>query len=143
MKISSKAELDAAIIALERRKLHQEVQLIDQFNVVRDSMNPVNFIKNTITKLAETPNVGGGILKILSGLSVGILSKKLLIGKSSSVLTKLLSGVFELAVAKTAISNVDKVKAYGISIYHNLFKKNSNHVPESSNGHQKTYEEED
>lgn len=131
MKISNKAELDAAIVELEKRKVMQESLINTQFKAVRESLSPVNFIKNTFKKLTESPDMKEGILKTAAGLGLGVLSKKLFLGKSTSVFKKILSGVFELAVAKSTISNVDKAKAYGISIYNNLFKKNTNHKPVS------------
>jgi len=127
MKINSKASLDEAILQLEKRRLMQEEELIAQFKATRESLSPVNLIKDGFTRLTEMPGLGTGLLKTVAGMGVGVLSKKLFLGKSSSLVKKLLAGVFEFAVAKTTINNADKVKAYGLSLYHNLFKKNSNH----------------
>lgn len=127
MNISNKIELQAAIIELEKRRLLQESDMKEHFQAVKKSLSPLTMIKNGIRNLAETPDIKEGVLKTLTGLGVGILSKKLFIGSSPTMIKKLLSGVFELAVAKTTISNADKVKAYGISLYNNLFKKSSSH----------------
>jgi hypothetical protein len=131
MKISNKKELDAAIIELEKRKVMQESLLIAQFKNVRESLSPLNIIKNGFKKLTEAPDIKEGLLKTAAGLGIGVLSKKLFLGTSHSTIKKLLSGVLELAVAKTTISNADKVKAYGISIYNNLFRKNHHHKTEN------------
>lgn len=116
-------ELDAAILQLEKRKLMQEELLISQFKATRESFSPGNLIKEGFQKLTNITDMPGNILKTAAGIGVGILSKKLFLGKSNSLVKKLLSGVFEVAVAKSTISHADKIKAYGVSIYHNLFKK--------------------
>jgi len=113
---------------LENKKRLQEAELVSQFKATKESLSPMNLIKNGFSKLTEHgPEFGESILKTITGLGVGVLSKKLFIGKSSSIIKKALAPVLEFFVAKTAISNADKVKAYGMSIYNNFFKKNSNH----------------
>lgn len=127
MNISNKSELDAAIIKLERKKIEQQRLLVDQFKSVKASLTPMNLLKSGFNNIRENTNLRHDILNTAAGLGIGALSKKLFLGSSPSFIKKLLSGVVELAVAKTTISNADKVKAFGISIYNNLFKKNSNH----------------
>ncbi len=123
MQINSKAELDAAIIELEKRRAIQEEILVAQFKATRESLTPMNLIKDGFNKLTDMPGFQNGLIKAATGVGVVFLSKKLLIGKSSSILKKALAGIVEFAVAKSTISNTDKIKALGISIYHNLFKK--------------------
>jgi hypothetical protein len=127
MKISNKRELDTAIIELEKRKLNQESALTAQFHGVYESMKPINLIKGLFTKVSDSPEIKSGLLKTITGIGIGILTKRLFIGKSSSFIGKIVSTALELGVAKTAISNTDKVKAYGTAIYNNLFKKKSKH----------------
>ena len=128
MEINSRASLQAAIIELEKKKFLQEEALITQYHATRESLRPINLIKDGITKLTEMPGIGESLLKTAAGIGLGVLSKKLFLGKSPTLIKKLMSGVFELAVAKTSIDNADKIKAFGTSLYHNLFKKRSNHT---------------
>ncbi len=128
MKINNKTELDAAIIVLEKRKQFLEALLVEQYKTTRDSLTAMNLIKDGFNRLTHTPGLQSSILKTVAGVGIAVLTNKLLPGKSGSILKKALSGVAEFAVAKSAISNVDKIKAYGISIYHNLFRKKSTHV---------------
>ncbi len=127
MPINNKAALDAAILELKKSKSLQEELLIARFKATRESLKPINLIKEGFHNLTHNPDMPGSILKTVSGIGIGILSKKLFLGHSPSIIKKLLGGVFEMAVAKSTISNADKIKAYGISIYHNLFRKRSNH----------------
>jgi len=131
MKITNKAMLDAAIRDLELKRYEQEALLKEKFQATRESLSPMNLIRDGISKITSMPNFQGNLLKTIGGLGAGVLSKKLFLGGSHSIVKKLLSRVVEVAVAKSTISNADKIKAFGISIYHNLFKKNSNHHPKS------------
>lgn len=133
MKINSKSELEAAIIELEKRKQLQESLLIAQFKATRESLRPVNLIKNSFKKLTQAPDIKHDVLNNVAGIGAAILSKKLFIGRSSSIIKKLLSIPLELIVAKTTINNADKIKAYGISIYNNLFRKNNHHSDKEMN----------
>lgn len=129
MTINSKTSLHASILELEQKKLQQEAALKVQYHITGESLKPVNLLKEGIGKLTHMPDTGGGLLKTAVGIGVAVLSKKLFIGKSSNIVKKLVGGIFELAVVNTTIGNADKVKAYGISLYRNLFKKRSNHKP--------------
>jgi hypothetical protein len=126
MQINNKVALDAAIMGLEKRRLLQEEFLVAQFKATRESLSPMNLIKDGFRDLSHIADGQGGILKTAAGIGVGMLSKKLFLGSSPSIIKKLLGAVFEVAIAKSTISNADKIKAYGISVYHNLFKKKSN-----------------
>jgi hypothetical protein len=123
MHIRNKAALDAAIIELEKRKLLQEELLVAQYKITRESLTPMNMIKDGFSSLTKMPGIQNNLLKTAVGVGAAFLSKKLLTGNSSSLLKKALGAVVEFAVAKSAVSNADKIKAYGISVYHTLFKK--------------------
>lgn len=129
MSINSKTSLHSVIFELEQKKMQQEVALKTQYHITSESLKPVNLLREGIGNITDMPGIGGGLLKTAVGIAVAVLSKKLFIGKSSSIAKKLVGGIFELAVANTTINNADKVKAYGISLYRNLFKKRSNHKP--------------
>ncbi len=122
MKINNKSELDTAITEMEIRKQIQGKLLVDQFKATRESLQPINLIKNSFSKLTQIPGIEEGIVNTIAGIAVGILSKKLFLGKSTTVFKKILSGVFEFAVTNTTIRNAEIIKAYGKSIYNNLFK---------------------
>jgi hypothetical protein len=123
MNIRNREELSAAIMELENRKVLREQELVNEFKAVRESLHPVNLIKESFSKFTESPALQNGLLKTVVGMSAGFLSKKIIGGKSTSLLKKLLNSVIEIAVAKTAVNNTDRIKALGISAYNNLFKK--------------------
>lgn len=130
MRITNKAELDAAILALEQKQVEQKLEMSRQFRQLKESLSPLNLIKQSVSKLTSGPEFGDNLLKTLTGLGVGVLSKRLFLGTSPGMIKKILGSVLELAATKTTISNVDKIKAYGSAIYNNLFKSHKNGAAE-------------
>ena len=134
MKINSKAQLSAAIIELENRKNFQEEQLVSQFKATRDRLSPLNLIKDGFKMISDAPGIQNTLLKTAAGVGVAFLSKRLIGGKAS-LLKKVLSGAVELGVAGSAVSHIDKIKAYGIATYNTLFKKKKNRESENKESH--------
>ena len=124
MAIRNKAALREAIIQLENKKKVQEAELVSQFQATRNSLKPLNLAKAAFNEIAEMPDLAQGILKTAAGIGAGFVSKKLFLGRSPSFLKKIISNLVEFGVAKATVDNADKLKAFGISAYHQLFRKN-------------------
>lgn len=125
MKINNKTELDEAIIELTKQKAVQKNLLIQQYNQTTESLRPGNLIKHAFSDIAHSQEARSGIIKTVAGLGIGLLTKNLLWGRSGSVVKRWLGNAIKFGVAKTAVSNSDKIKAYGTAIYHQLFKRKS------------------
>ena len=123
MKITTTEELDLAIIELEKRKVVQQSILVSQFHDTYESLKPGNLLKSAFHKITESGDARSTALKAIGGIATGILTKKLLVGKTSSFVGSLLSNALKIGTTKAVYSNSDKIKAYGLAIYHNLFKK--------------------
>lgn len=138
MKITNKEELGAAILELEQVQETQKLALSGQLLVVKESLKPLNLIKGVIKKFGAVPQFSGGIINSVAGIAMGVLSKKIFLGKSPGIFKKLVSELLELLVAKTAISNAEKIKAYGKAIYNVLSRPNKkdNAEPEFPAPHQ-------
>ncbi len=123
MNIRSKKELDEAIIELEKKKAIQYGLMVQQYRDTTESMKPANIVKGMFSNIMHSADAKKGLLKAVAGLGLGFLTRKLFWGNSSSTIKKVLGGFAKAGVAKAAISNVDKIKAYGTAIYHNLFQR--------------------
>ena len=123
MQISSKKELEEAIILLEKKKLLQHSALTAQYHHTAESLKPGNLIKGAFGKIIHSPDARSGIFKTVAGLAVGVLSKKLFLGGATGFVQKLVGNALRIGVTKTAVTNSDKIKAYAFSIYNNLFRK--------------------
>ncbi len=121
MKITNKQELEARIIELEKQRVIEESLLVSQFHTTKEALRPGNIIKSAFGKLGTPGTVAHSSVKAAGGLGVGFLTKKIL-GTSGSLTGKLLNTAVELTAGTGMYKNTDKLKAYGIAIYHNLFK---------------------
>ncbi len=120
MEINNSAGLRAAILELEERKIREKNQLVENFHVFTESLTPINLIKSTFNKVKETPGITGNILKATAGLGVGLLSKKLLIGRSAGLFKKILGSAIEMGVAGLVAKNSDTIKLSGLRLLKNL-----------------------
>lgn len=123
MTINNSYELEAAIIELEKRKVIQETLLKEQFHAVKESMKPMNIIKNSFSKLTHTPEIRDGVFKTIAGVGIGLLTKNMFLGKAIPLVKSLVGNAVESNLDKTIKNGADTIKAYGTAIYHNLFGK--------------------
>ena len=123
MQINNSSHLKETIYALEIKKQEQEKALLSQFHAAYESLSPVNLLKNTFSKIASEPDIIKTIIRTATGFGIGMLTKKIFTGGSSSMIKKFLGNAVGVGVTKTAINQGDKIKAYSMAIYNNLFKK--------------------
>jgi len=130
MEIKNSADLKAAIVELENRKVNEKQGLVNDFHAITESLKPLNLLKSTFHKVKESQGIGGNILKAAFGLGVGLLSKKILISKSTSVVKTLLGSAIKMGVAGLVAKNTDNIKTSGTRFFKNMFstKKHYNGV---------------
>lgn len=125
MTINNSKELSAAIVELEKRKVIQESLLKDQFHAVKESLKPMNMIKNTFSKITHTPELRDGVFKTIAGVGIGLLTKNMFLGKALPLVRSLVGNAVETGVERSVKSGADTIKAYGSAIYNNLFRSKS------------------
>ena len=74
MSINSKADLEASIRELENKKTIQEAALIHQFKVTQESLNPMNIIKNSISRMTA-PVMENNFVKKAKGFGETAIDK--------------------------------------------------------------------
>lgn len=123
MSIYNSADLKAAIAKLELKAEIEKKELRAQFHETKESLKPGNLIKSAVHKIIPA-DVLGMVLKLAGTVGVGVLTSKLTAGSAAaSTGTKLIRTLFSQSASHVALNNMDKVKAYGIAIYNNLFRK--------------------
>jgi len=125
MEINNTSDLHAAIKKLEQEKEMQKDMLIEQFHITYESLKPVNILKNSLNKVVHSPGAVENIINATVGLGAGLLSKKILIGKSTGIVKKLLGIVLEFGVAGLVSKNSDSIKLGGINLLSKIFKSKS------------------
>jgi hypothetical protein len=125
MEIKNSEDLRAAILELEKRKQREQQQLVENFHVFKESLTPLNLIKSTINKVRQTPGITSTVLKATVGLGVGLLSKRLLLGKFPGFLKKIIGSAIEMGVAGFVTKKSDNIKSTGGQFFKNLFRSKS------------------
>ena len=127
MEINNSAELKEAIKLLEEQKSIQKERLTEQFHIAYESLKPINILKNSLNKVVNSPGVSDNIIDTSISVGAGLLSKKLLIGKSAGIVKKILGLALEFGVAGLVSKNSDAIKSGGLSLLGKIFKsKKSN-----------------
>ncbi len=122
MEIKNSEDLKAAILDLEDRRQREKLELVENFHAFTESLTPINLIKSTFNKVKETPGITGTVLKASVGLGVGLLSRKLLLGRSTGFLKKILGSAIEMGVARLVTTKSDTIKSTGGQFFKNIFR---------------------
>lgn len=130
MEINNSTDLKAAIQNLESKNLLQKQVITDMFNDTVESLKPINLLKSSFNKVVRSPGLVEKIIDATVGLGAGFLSKKLLIGKSTSILKKLLGNAVEFGVAGLITKNSGSIKNTGLGLFNKIFhsKKDQNNL---------------
>lgn len=122
-KISSRAELKAAIQELEGKLDNEWPLLKKEFFNTYESLKPINILKTTLKEAIASPNLKTDVINGAIGLTTGILAKKVILGKTLNPLTKLLGIILEMAVANKVKKNADGVRSIGTFIMKKIFTR--------------------
>jgi hypothetical protein len=121
MQIKNAADLRAAILELEDRKQMEKKQLAEKFHLFTESLRPINLIKSTFKSVKDSPGLTGNILDATIGLGVGMISQKLLVGKSAGLAKKLLGTAVKMGVTSAVANNTDAIKNTAIRLFRKFF----------------------
>ena len=111
MEIRSIKELQAAIAELENKKLVQKELLVEQFHETYEHFKPINLIKNAFNNFEfDSSSIGSTLTSAAISAGAGLLSKKLLVGRSGNPFKKLLGWAIELGVANIVAKNSGSIK---------------------------------
>ncbi|MEO6542244.1 MAG: hypothetical protein ABIN74_14675, partial [Ferruginibacter sp.] len=121
--ITTSAELQMAIKQLELQQANELFFLKEEFHATADRLKPLNIIKRTFKNAVAAPDVKTTVMNAAIGLATGIVTKKLMIGKTFNPFKKILGVFIEMAVANKVSNNADDIKSTGAAILKKLFRK--------------------
>jgi hypothetical protein len=99
MKIKNRAALVSVIAALEDKREREKQGIVDSFHGITDSLRPLQLIKRAYHKVQLPAGLAGNVVKVISVVGIGFVSKKLLLGKSNGLIKKIGGLLIELGVA--------------------------------------------
>ena len=122
MELKSKADLDQAIARMEQLRNEQREQMVFLFKETTHSLNPVRLIKEKISDITGPGETRNNLLTTVGGMAAGMLTKKLLIGKTNNVVTSFIGNLIKTGTFGLIQGQADKISAYATAIYHNIGK---------------------
>jgi hypothetical protein len=122
MQINNSSQLKAAINLLEQQKITQKQELTRQYHIAYESLKPVNILKASLNKVLNSHEVTDNIIDTSISVGAGLLSKKLLVGKSAGIAKKLFGLALELGVAGLVAKNTKLIKTGSLNLLSRIFK---------------------
>jgi hypothetical protein len=114
---NSIVELRNAIEALEEEHRNHKELLVSQMHKTYRSINPFTFIKDTIKDAVTSPNnientLVGGI-----SLAAGVLTRRIIVGRSSGIVRKLIGSGVQFGITSAIAQNGHLFKNVGKSLF--------------------------
>ena len=127
--ITNSEELEEAIAALELKAKAQRKEIEESFNVVSENLKPVNLVKNGFRSVFSSEHKGE-LLNALIGLGSGLLSRKLILGKTNGFVGKTVGKAIQWGMAGLVSQNAEKIKEKAGGIIDRLFKRKAKNLPD-------------
>jgi hypothetical protein len=102
--ISSKHDLEEAILVIENEVEEQHDLLTDHLRLIYESYKPVNIVRDVFKEVVTSDELRSNIITAAMGLSTGYLTKKIFFGKSRNPIKSLLGYFLQYGVANTFIN---------------------------------------
>ncbi len=112
-RVSNSQDLKNEILRLENKKVRLESEFQEGFENLAFKLKPGNLLKSAVQQLPSVFTWQNNLLGYALGLGAGLISRKLLVGKSNSFLKKTLGNAVELGVAGLISKRIGKIKHRG------------------------------
>ncbi|MBW0176724.1 hypothetical protein [Sediminibacterium sp.] len=106
-------ELQLTIIEMESVHKQDGIELRQSFRDVLNSFRPIQLIKETFTKVAESGKIKDSIANMLISVSAGYLSKKIVESGSKNIFKTILGTVVMFGVSSLISKNQEIIKTLG------------------------------
>ncbi len=120
MEINNSNDLDMAIASLSQKNKVQTAALKNQFGEVIESLNPARLLKAAVNNIAEHPDVAKVAVGTIVAVEAGVLSRKLIVGKSGNIFRRIIGTVVEFTVARSVLGNSAFIADKGIQLLRKL-----------------------
>ncbi|HLA58108.1 MAG TPA: hypothetical protein VK622_05090, partial [Puia sp.] len=107
--ITNSEELAEAIAALELKAAAQKREIGEDFTALTEDLKPLNLMKNGFRSVFSGENKGD-LLNALIGLGSGLLSRKLILGKTNGFVGKTVGKAIQWGMAGLVSQNAEKIK---------------------------------
>ncbi len=120
--ITNSEELAEAIAALELKAAAQKREIGETFAEVSEDLKPLNLVKNGVRSVFSSEHKGE-LFNALIGLGSGLLSRKLILGRTNGFIGKTIGKAIQWGMAGIVSQNAEKIKEKAGGLIDRLFKK--------------------
>ncbi len=120
-KITTIEDLRGTISELEIKQAVEKMALKERFSALKESVKPINLIKNTFSEAAASPVVRESVLTSAIGLIVGYVAKRAVFGVAPSTVKNIAGTLLQMGVAGSAPT----IKTIGTNLFKRFFNKQS------------------
>jgi len=92
-------ELENRILELEQLQAQQITELKTSVDNIVDSLSPSNIVKSALKDVAGSPGLRTSAINTAIGIGVGVLGKKIFVGRSKNIFKKMAGTAFEFLIA--------------------------------------------
>jgi len=110
--------------AIELLEIEQEVkvqQLRQQFQETYESLKPVNLLKSAVKEISSTPLISSNLLGMTTGVGLGFLARKIVIGASGGIFRKIIGTILQFSVTNFIARHPTEIKSIGQLVNKSLF----------------------
>jgi len=121
--ITSTADLKKAIQQLEVEHAYNKQLLKEQFNIVSESLRPLNILKGTLKDISTEPHLINNVLGTATGIATGYLTKKIIVRGSGNIFRKLIGSALQIGVTNVVAQHPETIKSIGRFIFQYFLHK--------------------
>lgn len=126
--ITTQAELKVEIALLEIKHANNAIALREQFELMYESLRPINLIKSTVEDLTSSPDFRGHLINSTIGLGAGYLTKKVIVGATHNPIKQILGTLLQVGITSIVAKNGDGIVLGAMNWLGQVFsKKNKKH----------------
>lgn len=109
-RILTTKDLKARIQELEIETYQREQNLKERWQETYESFKPQNLLKNVVSDVASTPGIKSSLVNTSIGLLTGLLTRKLIAGRSAGIIKNIFATAVQFGVTKMVANKFPAIK---------------------------------
>ncbi len=119
--ITSISDIKNAIVLLETEQEVKAQLLRRQFQLTHESLKPLNLLKSAVHEISSTPDLTSKLAGITSGLGLGYLTRKIVVGASGNIYTMIFGSILQFGVTNLIARHSARIKSFSQFVNRSLF----------------------
>ncbi|ASS49692.1 MAG: hypothetical protein A3D31_08930 [Candidatus Fluviicola riflensis] len=119
--LSHSDRLHQAIADLQIKRQEQAELITEQFQYLREQLQPANLVKRVVSDVFASPDIRTGIVDYAIGVTSGMIAKKVVEGSSPNIVNQLVGNAVQMIVTREVSQHPDAIKNFGKNLLQRLF----------------------